>query len=373
MIIFDPIQAQPAVWNRLVRIHQRGKAGSAYLFGGPPGSAKEALAIEFAKLLNCENSGDRSCNECPSCRRIQALQHENLTLVFPLPKEGASSAGDDPLRGLSDKTLALINAEIEIKARDPFHKIALPRANTIPINAIRELRRTAYLKTALSGRRAILIFDAHLLSTGEGASANALLKILEEPPPATTFILVSDHKGSLPPTILSRCQQVDFPPLADRYIAGQIAGADPELIAGLAAGNLHLARKLTNQPPAEIRQRIDNLVHQVLQRDGAGWRSFINSQGRLAGADPQEYNFNFYLLQIWFRAAYRRRLGVDDPLHAGGLGAQMEQLNQANPAIDYPGINNAVAEATAALANNYYIPLTLINFLTTIQRRMRGR
>jgi len=63
-----------------------------------------------------------------------------------------------------------------------------------------------------------LIFDAHYLSIGDGASANALLKILEEPPGKTTFILVTDHKSILLPTIQSRCQQIDFPPLSDEKL-----------------------------------------------------------------------------------------------------------------------------------------------------------
>ncbi|MCK5331312.1 MAG: hypothetical protein KAK01_07890, partial [Candidatus Marinimicrobia bacterium] len=229
-----------------------------------------------------------------------------------------------------------------------------------------------YLKTAVRGRRIILIFDAHLLGTGEAASANALLKILEEPPTATSFILVSDQKGSLLPTILSRCQQIDFPPLADSVIVRYITKGNVKMIAGLSLGNMRLARKLADLETGDITKRIEALVRLVIKQDADNWREFVNTHSRLATNEPDEYRFNFYLLQLWFRAAYRQRLNQPDPLHENGLLPLMEQLNHSQPAVDYLGLNQALATATEALARNYYIPLTLVNFLTTVQHRMSG-
>ncbi len=376
--MFDPGRAQGQVWQRLAKIVARNKTANAYLFSGPAGSGKEATAITFAQFGNCENPGAAVCGICPSCQRFARLQHENLTLVYPLPKEGSGTASDDPLQGLSTKTLETIEASVAAKARDPFAKIAIPRANTIPISAIRELRKTAHLKTALRGRRFILIFDAHQLSTGEGATANALLKILEEPPENTTFILVTDHKNAVMPTIKSRCQQVDFPPLSAEFILDWLQQEDvteeaARLAAGLAQGNLHLARNFARQKPEELQTRISDLVQLVINREGSGWRRFVDNQSRLATGDPEEYRFNFCLLQVWFRAAYRARAGLVDVLYDFGFADLIDKLNQSYPGTDYLGINRAIINATEALARNYYIPLTLTNFLTTVQRRMRGR
>jgi len=210
VIKIDPLEIQPDIWKWLKRYHSQDKVASAYLFAGPEGSGKEAIAIAFAKLLNCEAVTDQPCDACPSCQRINVLQHENLTLVFPLPREGSVSGGDDPLKGLSNKTMAAINEAITRKARDPFYKINIPRANTIPISTVREIRKSAYLKTAVTGRRIILIFDAHLLGTGEGAAANALLKILEEPPAHVKFIFATTEPNKVLATIQSRCQRYDF-------------------------------------------------------------------------------------------------------------------------------------------------------------------
>ncbi len=210
------------------------------------------------------------------------------------------------------------------------------------------------------------------MGTGEGASANALLKILEEPPEATTFILVSDEKKNLLPTILSRCQRIDFPPLSDEYIIDQFGGDAAKISASLANGNFHLARKLSLIEPDALLTRIEKLARLVLKKDSAGWRDFVNTYSRLAAGDREEYLFSFYLLQLWFRAAYRQRLGMADPLHQKSLLPLMEQLNISHPGIEYLGINDDIADITDALAHNYYIPLTLTNFLTSIQRRMSG-
>lgn len=370
---FMPAELQPVIWDRLQKVVAGGRIGSAYLFSGPPGSGKEALAIEFAKLINCEADSGQSCGICPSCQRINNLQHENLTLIFPLPREGSSSSNDDPLKGLSGKTLTAINEAIKSKAEDQFYKIKIPRANTIPISAIRDIRKTAYLKTAIQGRRVILIFDAHLLSTGEGATANALLKILEEPPRNTSFVLVTDNKSQLLPTILSRCQQLDFPPLPEKVILAFLNSENAQLVTGMALGNMHLVRKLANLKSDELLNTINSLTNLILRKDGKNWREFVNNYSRMASGEPDQFRFNFCLLQLWFRAAYRQRVGLPDALHKDLLLPVMKEFNKLYPAIDYLAINEAITDVTRALARNYYIPLTLTNFLTTVQRRMQGR
>ena len=82
---FDPLNGQKKVWERLASIAASGQVGSAYLFTGPPGSGKAALALAFAQYLNCAAPEILPCYSCPSCQRFKQLQHEKLKLVFPLP------------------------------------------------------------------------------------------------------------------------------------------------------------------------------------------------------------------------------------------------------------------------------------------------
>ena len=91
-----------------------------------------------------------------------------------------------------------------------------------------------------------MIFDAHLLSEGMGESANALLKILEEPPENTTLILVTDSKNALLPTVISRCQNIHFPNLRKDCVKSILIekGFDDQQateITFIARGDIHLA------------------------------------------------------------------------------------------------------------------------------------
>ena len=109
-----------------------------------------------------------------------------------------------------------------------------------------------YLKSQNSSRKIVIIFDAHLLSEGAGESANALLKILEEPPNNTSLILVTDKKSKLPLTIISRCQQVEFSSLSFDVVRklienDKIDNNRATQLAMLSSGNMHLAKELSSK------------------------------------------------------------------------------------------------------------------------------
>jgi len=184
---FIKLNVQQSIWSKLSQLKSNHRIANAYLFSGSRGSGKEAIALKFATYVNC-TAVDGPCGECASCRRFRFLQHEHLKLIVPMPREVKSSGNAD--------VAALLDA-IKIKAKNPFYKITLPKANTIPISHIRKLQRDLYLKSIQTGRKIVLIYDAHMLCTGDASSANAILKILEEPPNNTTFILVTDYKADL--------------------------------------------------------------------------------------------------------------------------------------------------------------------------------
>ena len=82
---FGLLSSQAKVWEQLKKIAVSQRLGSAYLFHGPSGSGKEYIATKFAQMLNCEKQIGSICRNCPSCKRSEILQHENINLVFPLP------------------------------------------------------------------------------------------------------------------------------------------------------------------------------------------------------------------------------------------------------------------------------------------------
>lgn len=362
--------AQPAIWDRLQRIVETDRVGSAYLFSGPPGSGKEAMAIEFATLINC-GPPDQSHPDRP---RYRSLQHEHLKIVVPLPTTGSGNS-DQPV----SKTQADQLAEaIEKKAADPFYKIRLKSATRIRIESIRELRKSLYLKSHYTGTKIVLLFDAHTLSMGQGESANALLKILEEPPSDTTLILVTDHKTDLFPTILSRCQHIDFPPLTEEVIehflaAYNLSADDRATITALAQGNFHQVRSLLDQPVNELQDRMISLARSVIARRPADWRDFIQTYGQMVRQAPEEFRFHMLLLQVWFKGAQRQRNGLENEINMDRLTETFQSFNKKYQHTDFHRIQLLLDETIDGTNHNLFMPLKLTNLLTAIQEAIHGK
>ncbi len=369
------LSAQPRVWDRLSQIGSSEQLGSAYLFSGPPGCGKEGIAIQFAQLLNCESDSDDSCGNCPSCKRFFRLQHENLKLIFPLPTPKKNT--DRENTGIDQKDLEMVTDAIAQKSGDPFFKMQIPRANRILIQSIRELRKSLYLKSETSGRKMVLIFDAHLLSSGQGEAANALLKLLEEPPENTTIVLVTDYIELLLPTILSRCQRIRFPRLDDSYIQNwfemkMIKNEDIPYLTGLSRGNLHQARFLISQSVGDLMTLIRGLIKTITQDDPDQWRKFTQTYSKLAKQDQKTFSFHFIILKIWFQSANRFQKNLDDLLHHTSFKPGMERMIKAHPDADFSAVAFALEDAANAIPQNLYMPLVLINLLLHIQKHLKS-
>ncbi len=369
---------QPLVWKRLLRVKSNKRVGSAYLFTGPRGCGKEWGAIEFAKLLNCESQDVAPCNQCPSCTKFASLQHPNMKLIVPLPGGNKSNQSSDPLDSLKKEDFEYLTEAIKIKATEPFYKIQVPSARRITINSIRELRRSIYLKSLSNGRKVVIIFDAHLLSEGMGESANALLKILEEPPPNTSLILVTDKKSALLPTVISRCQPIIFSALSLENIRMIMEndGIDNMLAAQaaiVAGGNVHLAKEIANYSTNDILAEAEALAKSMTRVDEKGWRDFINSNAMIASRKPEKFKFNIYLLQLWFHQAYRMKAEDNTYQLLPEITKSLEKFNDIYPKADLSEINKVLEETTESLVRNLYIPLTLTNLLITIQELLKGK
>jgi DNA polymerase-3 subunit delta' len=173
----------------------------AYLLAGPEGGGKSIAARAFVAAVLCDVGG---CGECRSCRLALEDKHPNEFLVEP---EGR-------------------DIHIETVKQEIWHH--------------------AYRTAPEPGRKVFVIREADRLNP---AAADALLKVLEEPPADAVFLLLSARPHELPETVLSRCHVVTFQPLSERFVVETLTGegADPQraaLAARLAGGNLGRARRL---------------------------------------------------------------------------------------------------------------------------------
>jgi len=236
---FQSIIDQVKPLRQLYRILQTGNIPHAQLFTGIEGVGKTEAAFRFAMACNCQKSeivvgatppidgetnprfaAELPCGECKSCRKITSRNHADIISVQP-------------------------------------------QKNQIRIGQIRELHRLLAMKPYEAKYRFVIISDAHHMNV---EAANALLKVLEEPPPHTYLILTAYHLHDLLPTIASRCQHVRFRPISRdaliNYIKNQaeISDQDVGLLANLAKGSLNDARQLATSGWLKRRAWILNII-----------------------------------------------------------------------------------------------------------------
>tara|TARA_A100000164_G_C21911211_1_gene775729 strand:- start:33 stop:1175 length:1143 start_codon:yes stop_codon:yes gene_type:complete len=371
---YNILDFQKDIWERIRKISTSNKVGSAYLFYGPPGCGKEATAIKFSQMLNCEISKGDICGDCPSCMRAGKLQHENIKLIFPMPTPKKNA--EDTYQGIDKKSLDFITQQIQEKSMNLFHKIRIPMANRILIQSIRELRKSLYLKGDSRGRKVVLVFDAHLLSVGQGEAANAFLKLLEEPPSKTTIVLVTDHIELLLPTIISRCQRIGFPCLENPNITSWfqsklVQERDIPFLVGLSRGNLHNAQFFISQSKVELEDLIKNLVETTTNDNPEKWRKFIQDYSRLSKQKRDDFEYHFMLLRIWYQSVNRLKNNLNDPLHDTSLIHGMKKFINAHPFAELLSIVSDLEDTVRAISMNLYMPLVLTNLLLETQNNLK--
>lgn len=370
---FD-ILGQQAVWSRLLSIFRRGRVGNAYLFHGPAGAGKEAVAIQFTSLLNCHDPSDTPCHNCQSCSKFNSLQHPNLTIIVPFPRDKDIGKYDPPLKALAPKTAELLTELLGKKGEDLYVKLELPRAKTILINSIREIRKKLYLKAVESGQKMVLIFEAEKLMSQQGESANALLKVLEEPPLGTTFILCTEYPERLFETIRSRCQSIYFPPVTEPEIAyhleedSQLSQEESMLIAHFSQGNVRIARSLAESDLDEITATLQSMLSWAVSGTESGWRKFLAHGTVTYRSSPAELAFQFQLLSYWFRdALYAQKLNSDGRFVFSIFEKEVRQFSDRYPEADHPRIIAAIEKCADSLSRNFQLNLVLMNLLMEVR------
>lgn len=171
------------LWDKLIA--QAERLPHALILAGPPGGGKTDFARAMAARLLCEKAsgGEEACGTCPSCNWFSMGNHPDFRLIEP--------GGDE-------------QEDLETESEPTALK---KKSEQIRINQIRSLDDFLSIGTHRQGARIVVIQPAESMNN---ATANALLKMLEEPSPSTLFILVTNNKRRLLPTILSRCQTHNF-------------------------------------------------------------------------------------------------------------------------------------------------------------------
>jgi DNA polymerase III subunit delta' len=236
---WESIVGQERAVKQLRSALLRDHVHHAYLLAGPAGTGKELLARTFAQAANCEdeNPAVRPCGKCEPCRGIERGNFPDVQLVMP---------------------------QSELIARGLVSKADLEGAPSkeIRVDEIRALSKRLSL-AALRGRRKIaLVLPADAMNE---RAQNTLLKTLEEPPSATTFLLISENPDALLPTIRSRCARVQLGPVSERFLVERlvhdgVAPAEALERAARAQGSFSRALEEKQGGRRELLQEVESAL-----------------------------------------------------------------------------------------------------------------
>ena len=195
-----PLAGHYEARQRLAHALSEGRLPQVILVSGPRGVGKQRLALWLAQMIYCEQRGKEPCGECRGCQLVQGLGHPDLHWMIPIPRPKAGDAAKQVEEA----------AELVAQAVDERRKAPLYGASDgMAIHGVaiaRLIARRAALTPVEGHRKVFIIGDAERLVPQEASpeAANALLKLLEEPPEDTVFVLTAEDPKALLPTVRSR-------------------------------------------------------------------------------------------------------------------------------------------------------------------------
>lgn len=287
---FSQIPGQKEIKAKLLRSVKEERVSHAQLFAGPEGCGSMALALAYARYISCENrTGTDSCGTCKSCVKYEKLIHPDLHFVFPVIK---GKKATDPV---SDN---YIQEWREFLKKSPYFSLnnwmdSIDVGNAqgmIFASEASEIIKKLSLKTFESDFKIMIIW---LPEKMHQATSNKLLKMIEEPPEKTLFLLVSEEPDKVIPTILSRCQLIKIPTFSNQDIETylfdrfNLPADKAEDIARVSNGNLTRAIELCENEESSTANldRFKSLMRFAWKRDIISlinWSEEISSTGREA-------------------------------------------------------------------------------------------
>ena len=284
---FKDIIGQTEIKQRLIKEIQEGKIPHARLFYGGQGAGKLPLAIAYARYLSCLHPGETdACGTCPNCIKYNKLAHPDLHFVFPVVKlKNKDTISDDYLsewREILNKN-PYFNLNIWLEEMGAENQQA-----QIFVKESEDILRKLSLKSSQGGYKTMIIWLPEKMNT---ECSNKLLKLLEEPPAKTVFLLVSEEPDTLLSTIQSRTQRFNIPSIEEKDISQSLTqkyGIDPKTsdnIAHRSEGNwikaletIHLNEE--NKLFFELFVSLMRLAYQRKIREMKQWSETIASMGR---------------------------------------------------------------------------------------------
>ncbi|MEZ4796978.1 MAG: DNA polymerase III subunit delta' [Flavobacteriaceae bacterium] len=238
---FTDVLGQEHLKSHLITSANKGRIPHAQLFVGPEGSGTLPMAIAYAQHIIC---GNNKANESACNLKFEHFSHPDLHFAYPV-------AGTDKVKSHPVSKLFLEDWRVMLKEQpygnlfDWYKQLGIDnKQGQIGVDEAQDISKSLALKAYEGGYKVMIIWMVEKMNT---SAANKLLKLIEEPPSKTIFILIAEDEEQIISTIKSRCQLLHFPPLSDDVIKEaliknyQLPEADATKIAHQANGNYNKA------------------------------------------------------------------------------------------------------------------------------------
>jgi DNA polymerase-3 subunit delta' len=319
-MLFKNVIAQNEIKHHLIELVRHNRLSHALLFLGPEGSGALPLALAFAQYVVCEKvngiqqsspaaslfgddhrlssivhrpSSD-ACGICPSCIKAQQFIHPDIHFSYPvIPKK----SGDKPV------STDYISEWREFISQYPYGNAfdwlqfisAENKQGNITANECNDIIRKLSLKSFESGYKILVMWMPEYL----GNEGNKLLKLIEEPPPDTLFILVAENESSIIPTILSRTQLIKIPSLDVKDIEtglierSKIAHEKARQVASISEGNYREALQLLQHAEEDWQGLLRDWLNAILKTGPAAQVKWIDDVSKL-GRERQKQFLRYF-------------------------------------------------------------------------------
>lgn len=316
---FRDVIGQEEVKRNLVELVQHNRLSHALLFLGREGSGALPLALAFAQYIACQNRNGQAapagpslfgeepapaadssapaydaCGTCPSCTKARDLVHPDIHFTYPVVTK---KAGSPPL------STDYITEWREFVKQLPYGNVydwlqsigAENKQGNITAQECNDIIRRLNLKSFESGYKILILWMPEYL----GREGNKLLKLIEEPPPDTLFILVAENESAILSTILSRCQLVKIPALEPSDIAGSLvarAGCAPDAarqLANASGGSYREALQLLQHADEDFHGLLREWLNALIKNQLPVLMKMIDELGRL-GRERQKQFLRYF-------------------------------------------------------------------------------
>ncbi|MHA7863421.1 DNA polymerase III subunit [Flagellimonas marinaquae] len=254
-MLFKNVLGLEHIKNHLVTTAETGRVAHAQLFVGPEGSGVLPMAIAYAQYLLCGNTGGE--NEGPNsvCNtKCNSLTHPDLHFAFPV-----SNSDKIKSHAVSDHYLEewrqFVKEQPYGNLFDWYRLIGIEKKQgQIGVDEAQDMVKKLSLKSYEGGYKVLIVWMAEKMNV---SAANKLLKLIEEPPNKTVLLLLAEDEEQIINTIRSRCQILNFPPLAEQVITDEllargVAQTEALTIALEANGNFNKALDLLNKDSEDL-------------------------------------------------------------------------------------------------------------------------